>query len=132
MKAITIKNTKGILVGTQLKCIDNTGAKKLNVISVKGYRGVKNRIPSAGVGSVIICSVTAGKQKIMHEVVKAVIVRQKKSYLRPDGVHISFEDNAAVIVDDKYEPKGKEIKSVIAKEAIERFATIGKIARVVA
>ncbi|MCK5039590.1 MAG: uL14 family ribosomal protein [Candidatus Aenigmarchaeota archaeon] len=132
MKAMTIKNTKGILVGTRLKCADNTGAKRLNVIAVKGFRGVKNRIPSAGVGSVIICSVIAGKQKIMHEVVKAVVVRQKRPFRRPNGVHVRFEDNAAVIVDDKYEPKGKEVKSVIAKEVIERFSTIGKIARVVA
>ena len=132
MKTITIKNTRGILVGTQLKCIDNTGAKKLNVISVKGFRGVKNRIPSAGIGSIIVCSVISGKQKIMHEVVKAIVVRQKRPYLRHNGVHVRFEDNAAVIVDDKYEPKGKEIKSVVAKEAIERFPVIGKIARVVA
>ncbi|MCK5177685.1 MAG: uL14 family ribosomal protein, partial [Candidatus Aenigmarchaeota archaeon] len=61
-----------------------------------------------------------------------VVVRQKRPFRRPNGVHVRFEDNAAVIVDDKYEPKGKEVKSVIAKEVIERFSTIGKIARVVA
>ncbi|OYT35284.1 MAG: 50S ribosomal protein L14 [Candidatus Aenigmarchaeota archaeon ex4484_52] len=131
MKSISIKNTRGILVGTKLKCIDNTGAKILEVISVRGFKGVKNQIPSIGIGGIVTCAVKSGNAKLKHEVVKAVIVRQKRPYKRPNGVCIHFEDNAAVIVDDKFEPKGKEIKSVIAKEVIERFSSIGKIARAV-
>lgn len=132
MKPISVRMTKGLQSGSYLKCIDNTGAKELKIISVLRYGGVRKRHPKAGVGDIVICSVTKGNQKIMHEVVKAVVVRQSCEYRRPNGVHIKFEDNAAVIVDDRNDPKGKEIKSVIAKEVVERFSTIGKVARSVA
>jgi large subunit ribosomal protein L14 len=132
MKAISAHVTKAIHQGTVLNCIDNTGAKKLKVIAVIGYKGRWRRLPKAGVGDVVVCSVIAGKEKMRHEVVYAVIVRQKKEYRRLDGRRIKFRDNAAVIVNPKtYEPQGTEIRSVIAKEAVERFSTIGKIASIV-
>ncbi|MBU4300778.1 MAG: uL14 family ribosomal protein [Nanoarchaeota archaeon] len=129
MKAISIRMTKTLQSGSFMTCADNTGAKELQLISVLGYGGVKKRHPRAGIGDVVICSVTKGNQKIKHELVRAVIVRQAGEYKRANGMHVSFEDNAAVIVDEKNEPKGKEIKSVIAKEAVERFSVIGKVAR---
>ena len=128
MKAISAVPTKGLQVGSRLKCIDNTGAKELQVITVKGYHGVRGRRGKAGVGDVVQCSVKKGDQKIMHEVVTAVIVRQRKEWRRPSGIHITFADNAAVLIDDKEEPKGREIKGVIAKEVVERFPRVGKIA----
>lgn len=128
MKAISTKITKGVQVGSLLKCIDNTGAKELGIIAVKGFKGVKGRVPKAGIGEIVICSVKKGNQKIKHEVVKAVIVRQKNEYRRPSGIRIKFSDNAAILVDDKFEPRGREIKGIIAKEVVERFPTIGKIA----
>lgn len=132
MKAISIRMAKGLQSGSFLTCADNTGAKELQLISVLGYGGVRKRHPKAGIGDIIICAVTKGNQKIKHEVVRAVIVRQAAEYKRANGMHVKFEDNAAVIVDEKNEPKGKEIKSVIAKEAVERFSVIGKVARSVA
>ena len=131
MKAISITPTEGLQVGAQVNCIDNTGAKLLEIISVVNYKGTRRRIPAAGVGDVVMCSVKKGTQKMVHEVVRAVIVRQKKSYRRPSGIRIKFEDNAAVLLDDKDEPKGKEIKGVVAKECVERFSVVGKIARAV-
>ena len=131
MKAISTKTTKGIRIGTRLKCIDNTGAKELEVISVRGFKGTRRRTPQAGVGHVVICTVKKGNQKIMHEIVKAAIVRQKMSYRRPNGTHIKFNDNAAILLDDKLDPRGKDIKGVVAKEAIERFTTIGKISKII-
>jgi len=131
MKAISITPSDGLQVGSRVNCIDNTGAKLLEIISVINYRGTRKRHPKAGVGDVVMCAVKKGSQKLVHEVVKAVIVRQKMAYRRPSGIRIKFEDNAAVLIDDKEEPKGKEIKGVVAKECVERFSVIGKIARAV-
>ena len=83
-------------------------------------------------GDVIICSVKKGKEKIRKTVVYAVVVRQKKEYMRMDGSRVKFEDNAAILVNPKtFEPQGTEIRSVIAKEGVERFSAIGKIASIV-
>ncbi len=131
MKAISTHTTKGIQVGSKLRCIDNTGAKELEVISVKGYRGVKRRNPRAGVGDIVICAVKKGNQKVMHQVVKAVVVSQKKEYRRASGIRIKFAENTAVLLDDNLDPKGKEIKGVVAKEVVERFSSVGKLARVI-
>jgi len=131
LKTISTKVTKGIRIGTSLNCIDNTGAKKLEVISVKGFKGTRRKTPQAGIGHIVICTVKKGNQKIMHEIVKAVVVRQKMAYRRPNGTHIKFDDNAAVLVDDKLEPRGKDIKGAVAKEVIERFPTIGKISKII-
>ena len=129
MKAISINPTDGLQVGSNVGCIDNTGAKELQIIAVIGYKGIRSRVPKAGVGDVVVCSVKKGSQKLMHEVVRAVIVRQRMPYRRASGIRVKFEDNAAVILDEKNEPKGKEIKGVVAKECVERFSTVGKIAR---
>ncbi|MCD6381371.1 MAG: 50S ribosomal protein L14 [Candidatus Aenigmarchaeota archaeon] len=132
MKPISARRTKGITIGTVLNCADNTGAKKLEVIAVKGYKGVARRYPSAGIGDVVMCSVKKGTEKLRKKVVYVVIVRQKKEYRRKDGVRIKFEDNAAVLVNPKtLEPQGTEIRSAIAKEVVERFSPIGKIAGIV-
>ncbi len=132
MKAVTANVTKSIHLKTRLVCADNSGAKELELIAVKGYKGKMRRLPKAGVGDVIICSVKKGKEKLRKTVVYAVIVRQKKEYRRYDGERVKFWDNAAVLVNPKtFEPQGTEIRSVIAKEVVERFSAIGKIASIV-
>ncbi len=131
MKGISSTITKGINVGARLKCIDNTGAKEVEVIAVRGYKGVRRRIPRAGIGDVVIVSVKKGNVKIRNEVFPAVIVRQAMPFKRPNGMVVRFEDNACVLLTEKLEPKGKEIKEVVAREAVERFPTIGKIARII-
>lgn len=68
---------------------------------------------------------------MVHEVVRALIVRQKKEFLRRNGLRVRFEDNAAIIINEKGEPKGTRIKGPIAKETVERFSMVGKIASVV-
>ena len=103
----------------------------LKVIAVKGYKGVKRRRGSCGVASWIICSVKKGTPKLKKEVVNAVVVRQKKEYRRKNGMRVKFEDNAAVLVNEKGDPRGSRIKGPIAKEVVERFSTIGKIASMV-
>ncbi|MCD6414824.1 MAG: 50S ribosomal protein L14 [Candidatus Diapherotrites archaeon] len=129
MRGLSSRITKCLQVGSKLKCDDNTGAKVLEIIAVLTYKGRKRRVPKAGVGDVAICSVKKGKPDIIKKVVRAVIVRQRKEFRRPNGVRIKFEDNAAVIVDDKGMPKGSEIKGVVAKEVAERFPKIATIAK---
>ncbi len=128
MKAISVKSTKAVQTGSIIRCIDNSGAKKLEVIAVKGFKGIRKRHPAAGIGGLIICAVKSGDQKIKHEIVKAVLVTQTKEYRRANGVRIKFPENTAVLVQDNMEPRGKQIKGVIAKEVVERFPMIGKIA----
>ncbi len=129
MKGLTSKITRPIPLGARLVCADNSGAKELELIAVRGYHGILRRLPAAGVGDVIVCSVKKGKEKVRKTIVYAVIVRQKKEYMRFDGTRVKFGDNAAVVVNPKtFEPTGTEIRTVIAKEVVERFTAIGKIA----
>jgi len=131
MKAVKARISKGLRAGSNLVCADNTGAKMLQIIAVFGYKGVRKRQPKCGVADVIKASVKQGDIKIRKQVVNAVIIRQKTEYRRKEGLRVSFEDNAAVLVDDNYEPRGTEIKGPIAREVLERFTGIGKIASIV-
>ena len=100
---------------TTLNVADNTGVKKLKCIKVLG--GSRRRY--ATLGDIIVCSVvdiipTCSIEK--GKVVKAVIVRVKKEVRRNDGSYVRFDENAAVIVDDKKEPRGKRIFGPVARE----------------
>ncbi len=131
MKAVKAKITRGIPTGSLIECADNTGAKILRVIAVIGYKGVKSRYPSAGVGDVVVCSVRHGNVKMRKQVVRAVVIRQRMEYRRPNGMRISFEDNAAAIVNERGEPQGTQIKGPVAKEVVERFSVVGKVSNFV-
>ncbi|MBU0898841.1 MAG: 50S ribosomal protein L14 [Nanoarchaeota archaeon] len=131
MKALPTNPTKALSVGSQLNCIDNSGAKVLEIIAVRGYKGKRRAKPRAGVATLVMCKVIKGSEKVRKQVFKAVIVRQKKEYRRSNGMRIKFEDNAAVLVDDKFESRGTLIKGPIAKEVVQRFPIIGKIASTV-
>ncbi len=127
MKPVSASVLRAIPVMSIIDCADNSGAKTLNVIAVKGYKGTMRQRAAAGVGDLLVCSVVKGDPKKRHEKVFAVIVRQKKEYRRANGLRVQFEDNAAVLVNDRNEPVGTEIKGPVAKEAVERFSAIGKI-----
>ncbi len=131
MKGVGSRITKGINHGALINCVDNSGAKVLRVFAVKGYKGRKRRQVKAGIGDVVLCSVKKGTPKIREETPLAVIVRQRKEIRRSDGTRIKFEDNAAILVGDKKEPRGSEIKGPVAKEVVKRYPPIGKIARIV-
>ncbi len=128
MKPITTKVTKTLTLGSYLNCNDNSGGKVLKIIGVAGYKGRRGRNPRAGVGDIVICSVVKGSPKVKGTVVKAVIIRQKKEYRRPNGMRISFEDNAAAIVNEEGIPVGTEIKGVVAREVAERFTKVAAVA----
>ncbi len=100
---------------TRLKVADNTGAKEIMCIRVLG--GSFRR--SGNIGDVIIASVKKaipGGVVKKGDVIKAVIVRTSKGLRRGDGTHISFDDNAAVIIDNQKLPKGTRIFGPIARE----------------
>jgi large subunit ribosomal protein L14 len=128
MKPISAKITKALQAGSFINCADNSGATLLQIIAIKGYKGVKSRFPRCGIGDWIFAAVKEGDSKIVHEVVQAIIIRQKKEYKRPNGIRVKFEDNSAVLINEKGEPRGSKIKGAVAREVIERFSTIGKIA----
>src|SRR3989339_2174882 len=132
MKAISSRIVKALPVQAEVEACDNSGAKVLKIIAVKGHKTVRGRFPSAGVGDMVFASVRKGKLEMRKTVVPAVIVRQKKEYRRADGTRIKFEDNAAVVLkDEKGNPKGTIFKGAIAKEACERWPGIAKIASIV-
>ncbi len=103
---------------TKLKVADNTGAKVVKCFKVLG--GTRRRY--AQIGDVIVASVKEAEPRGMIKkkaVVKAVIIRQRKSLRRKDGSYIRFDDNAVVIVDGM-EPKGTRIFGPIAREIREK------------
>ncbi len=131
MKAVSANVARALQVGSRLRCADNSGAKELRIISVRGYKGKRRTRPSAGVADWVFCKVLSGSEKVRHQVLKCIIVRQKKEYRRASGARVSFEDNAAVVINEKGEPQGSLIKGPVAREAVERFPIIGKTASLV-
>jgi len=113
---------------TRLNVADNSGAKKIMCIKVLG--GSRRRY--AYIGDVIVASVKDARPDGIvkkKEVVKAVIVRQKKEYRRPNGVTIRFDDNAAVIINKDGTPRGTRIFGPVAKELREKgYAKIVSLA----
>ena len=111
-------------VGAVMNCADNSGAKNLYVISVKGYHGRLNRLPAASVGDMVMVSVKKGKPELRKKVMPAVVVRQRRPWRRKDGTVIYFEDNAGVIVNPKGEMKGSAIAGPVAKECADLWPKI--------
>ena len=120
--------TAGLPSNAVVNCADNTGAKNIYIISVKGYNGVQNRLPSAAIGDMVIGTVKKGKPELRKKVTPAVIVRQRKAWRRPDGYFIMFEDNAGVIVNPKGETKGSGITGPVAREAADQWPRISACA----
>jgi large subunit ribosomal protein L14 len=104
---------------TRLKVADNTGARELLCIRVRG--GSRRRY--AGVGDVIVGTVkSAVPQGSVRkgEVVQAVVVRTRRQLGRRDGTYIAFDENAAVLIDNANNPRGTRIFGPVARELRER------------
>ena len=111
-----------IQIYTRLKVADNTGAREIMCINIPG--GTKKRY--ARVGDVIVASVkeaVPGGSVREGDVVRAVVVRVARTYGRRDGSYIRFDDNAAVILDERGNPKGSRIFGPIARELREKNFT---------
>ena len=108
-----------IQIYTRLRVADNSGAKVISCIGVPGGSGKKY----AWLGDVIVASVkeaTPAAAVRKGEVVRAVIVRTSKAHRRPDGSHIKFDDNAAVIINEDQMPRGTRIFGPVARELRDR------------
>jgi large subunit ribosomal protein L14 len=104
---------------TNLVAADNSGAKKIRCIRVLGGSGRRY----AGVGDIIVVTVKSaipGGAVKKGEVSKAVIVRTRKEYRRPDGSYIRFDENAAVLINNNLEPRGTRIFGPVARELREK------------
>jgi large subunit ribosomal protein L14 len=107
---------------TIVNIADNSGAKKAMCIKVLG--GTRSKYASLGdIIVVAIKTATPGGKIKKGTVERAVIVRVAKEVRRADGSYIRFEDNAAVIIDDKHEPKGTRIFGPVARELREHHFT---------
>jgi large subunit ribosomal protein L14 len=107
---------------TRLKVADNTGAKQIMCINVPG--GTRRRY--AYVGDIIVATVKRAAPRGMTkegEVVRAVVVRVAKPYRRPDGSYIKFDENAAVILSERNNPKGSRIFGPVARELRDKNFT---------
>jgi len=107
---------------TRLKVADNTGARQMMCIGVLG--GTRRKY--AYVGDVIVGSIKRaipGGAVKGGDVVRAVIIRTAKPYRRPDGSYIRFDENAAVILTDKNNPRGTRIFGPVARELREKNFT---------
>jgi large subunit ribosomal protein L14 len=104
---------------TILKVADNTGAKIIQCFQVLG--GTRKRY--AQIGDIIVAAVKEAEPRRMvkkHDIVRAVIIRQRKNFRRKDGSYIRFDDNAAVILETGKIPKGGRILGPVPRELKEK------------
>ncbi|KAL2504254.1 60S ribosomal protein L23 [Abeliophyllum distichum] len=114
----------GLPVVATVNCADNTRAKNLYIISVKGIKGHLNRQSSACIGDIVMATVKKEKLDLCKNVMLAVIVCQCKPWRRKDGMFMYFEDNLEVIVNPKDEMKGFAITGRIRKECADLWPRI--------
>ena len=120
-----------LVTGSKLKCADNTGARVLRLMGVIGYKGRLKRMPAGCVGDQVVVSVRKGRPDLRKQVLRAILVRQRKPYRRKDGTWIQFEDNAAVLITLEGELRGSEIRGPVAKEAAERWPRVASAASII-
>jgi large subunit ribosomal protein L14 len=100
---------------TLAKVADNSGAKVVRIFNIPG--GTRKRY--ARIGDIVVASVQSAeprKNVKKKEIVRCVVVRQRKAFQRKDGSSIRFDENAVVIVDEKKEPKATRIFGPIPRE----------------
>ncbi len=131
MKAKQSTIPRSLNTGSRMVCADNTGARMVQVLSVDRFHGVRRRQPCLGIGDLATVSVKKGTPEMRRKLEKAVVIRQKKEMRRPNGLRVSFEDNAMVLVNERGEPKGTEIKGPVPREVAERFPKIASMATII-
>lgn len=132
MKSVSARTTRALNLGAHVIASDNSGAKMVKIVSVKKGKSKKGRQGYAKIADLVKVSVKKGVPDMKGKVFDAVVIRQKKPYRRLNGERIAFEDNAvAIFKDDKGNPKGTQIKGPIAREVMERWPQVAKIASIV-
>ncbi len=132
MKGVGARLTKSLNTGSLVLASDNSGARIVKIVSVKGGKTRRKRQQYAKIGDWIKIYVRKGNPDMKGQVFDAVVIRQKKPYRRKTGERVAFMDNAvALLKDDKGNPKGTQIKGPIAREVADRWQFIAKIAKFV-
>jgi len=131
MKGLGATIPKGVTIGTQCVCSDNSGAKIVELIGVINTKGKRGMRPKIGIGDICIVAVKKGVPAMKKKVARALIVRQRQPFRRASGLHVQFDDNAAVLVDDTGLPIGTEIKGAVAREVADRYPKVAAIAAAV-
>lgn len=132
MKAVSARVTAGLNLGSTMIAADNSGAKIVKIVSVKKSKAKKGKQTCAKMSDWVKVSVKKGIPTMKGQVFDAVVIRQRKPYRRLSGERIAFEDNAvAILKDEKGNPKGTQIKGPIAREVLERWPQVAKIASIV-
>ena len=132
MKAVTARVTRGLNIGSNVLAADNSGARIVRITGVKHGKSKKGRQQFAKVADWVKVSVRAGKPEMKGQVFDAVVIRQRKPFLRKTGERVFFEDNAvALLKDEKGNPKGTMIKGPVAREINERWKEVAKLAQYV-
>jgi large subunit ribosomal protein L14 len=130
MKGVGAKLTNGLNIGSSALASDNSGARIVKIVGLKGMKSKRGRQQYIKLGDMIKISVRKGDPKMKGEVFDAVVIRQVKPFRRLTGERVAFTDNAvALLKDEKGNPKGTQIKGPIAKEAAERYPFLAKIAK---
>jgi len=125
------RRVAGIINGTKLVVADNSGAREVMVVGVIGVKTRLRRLPFATVGDMVVVTVKKGPPDMKGQMMRAIVIRQRKPFRRPDGTWVAFEDNACVLVTPEGTPKGKEIRGPVAREAVERWPQIANMASIV-
>lgn len=102
-----------------LKVADNSGAKTIRCFRILG--GTRHRY--AQLGDVIVASVQVAEPRkpvAKKDIVQAVVVRQKNIFRRKDGSYVRFDENAAILIDAKKEPRATRVFGPIPREIRER------------
>ncbi len=132
MKPLSARATAGLNLGAKMIAADNSGAKIVKIVSVKRSKAKKGKQVCAKIADWVKVSIKKGIPEMKGEVFDAVVIRQKKAYRRLSGERIAFEDNAvAILKDDKGNPKATQIKGPIAREVLERWPSVAKIASII-
>ncbi|MDM7274629.1 MAG: 50S ribosomal protein L14 [Thermoprotei archaeon] len=125
------KVNEGLQVGSYVTVADNSGAREAMIINVPLIKTRLRRVPFAGIGDLVIVSVKKGTPQLRKQVVYAVVIRQRRPFKRPDGVWVSFEDNAVILVNPDGTPRASEIRGPVAREAAERWPKVAKLATII-
>jgi len=132
MKAVSAKTTNALNIGSLVNAADNSGARRVKIVSVKKGKTKKTRQMPCKLADWVKVSVRVGNPDMKGKVFDAVIIRVKKPYRRLTGERIAFTDNAvALLKDEKGNPKGTQIKGPIAREISERWKEVAKIASII-
>jgi len=130
MKGVAARLTKGLNLGSNCLASDNSGARIVRIVGLKGMKVKRGRQQYVKLGDFIKVSVRKGDPKLKGEIFDAVVIRQVKPFQRHTGERVAFMDNAVCLLkDDKGNPKGTQIKGPIAREVAERYPFVAKIAK---